>query len=180
MFNLEQAIAAWLDQMLAAGIKFPVPLDELELHLREEIEQQIKAGLNEQTAFETSVKQIGLAFVLKQEFEKFDGIKTPALQGLNHFYSATALICGATLLVLLWACPPVSKINGSAYFTYYTHPDDQFSDFFYDVDFGALSDEGQRIDVPVWFVDLSLLVASVGAGVLAFRRAHKLKITANS
>jgi len=180
MFNLEQAITAWRRQMLAAGIQSPVPLEELEIHLREEIGRQIRAGLNEQTAFEISVEQIGLAFPLKQEFEKFNGTNDTALKGLNYFYSAAALICGATLLVLLWACPAVSKINGSAYFTYYTYPVEQFSGFFYDLDFGALPEEGQRFDVPVWFVDLSLLVASVGAGTLAFRRAHKPTVMANS
>ena len=45
--------------MLAAGIKAPVPLDELESHLCEEIERQIKSGLGEQKAFEISVHQIG-------------------------------------------------------------------------------------------------------------------------
>ena len=37
MFGLEQAIADWRQQMLAAGIKTPVPLEELEIHLREDI-----------------------------------------------------------------------------------------------------------------------------------------------
>ena len=40
MFDLEKAIANWRKQMLAAGIKMPAPLEELEIHLREEIEQQ--------------------------------------------------------------------------------------------------------------------------------------------
>ena len=44
MFDLEQSIAEWRRQMLAAGIKTPVPLEELEIHLREEIEQQMKSG----------------------------------------------------------------------------------------------------------------------------------------
>ncbi len=39
MFNLEQAIADWRRQMLAVGIKTPVPLEELEIHLRDEIEE---------------------------------------------------------------------------------------------------------------------------------------------
>jgi len=30
MFNLESSIARWREQMLAAGIQSPVPLDELE------------------------------------------------------------------------------------------------------------------------------------------------------
>ena len=56
--------------MLAAGIKTPVPLEELEIHLREEIERQMKSGLNEQTAFEISIRQIGQPKVLNSEFKK--------------------------------------------------------------------------------------------------------------
>jgi hypothetical protein len=70
MFDLEQAIADWRKQMLAAGIETPVPLEELEIHLREEIERQMKSGLNEQKAFEISVQQIGQPKMLKREFKK--------------------------------------------------------------------------------------------------------------
>jgi hypothetical protein len=72
MFDLEQSIADWRTQMLAAGIKTPVPLEELEIHLREEIERKMKSGLNEQRAFEISVQQIGQAQPLKMEFKKID------------------------------------------------------------------------------------------------------------
>jgi hypothetical protein len=72
MFDLEQSIAEWRRQMLAAGIKTPVPLEELENHLREEIERQTKSGLNEQKAFESSIRQIGPPKVLKREFKKSD------------------------------------------------------------------------------------------------------------
>src|SRR5215472_9639615 len=73
MFNLEQAIAAWRRQMIAAGIKTPVPLEELESHLREEIEQQIKLGMDEQTAFKRTASQIGQPKTLKKEFAKSGG-----------------------------------------------------------------------------------------------------------
>jgi len=70
MFNLEQSILEWRKQMLAAGIKTPVPLEELEIHLREEIERQMDSRLSEQKAFEVSVQQIGQAGILKTEFAK--------------------------------------------------------------------------------------------------------------
>jgi hypothetical protein len=70
MFDLEEKISAWRKQMLAAGIKFPVPLEELENHLREDIEQQIQSGLNPQQAFEIAVQKIGHADTLKKEFKK--------------------------------------------------------------------------------------------------------------
>jgi hypothetical protein len=70
MFDLEQSIADWRREMLAVGIKTPVPLEELEIHLRDEIERQMKSGLNEQKAFEISVQRIGQPKMLKNEFKK--------------------------------------------------------------------------------------------------------------
>ena len=61
MFDLEKAIAEWRRQMLAAGIKTPVPLEELESHLREDIERQMKSGLSAQRAFEIAMENIGQA-----------------------------------------------------------------------------------------------------------------------
>lgn len=73
MFNLEQSITNWRQQMLAAGIKAPAPLEELEIHLREDVENQIQSGLSAQQAFETTVQQIGRAEVVKREFVKISG-----------------------------------------------------------------------------------------------------------
>jgi hypothetical protein len=69
MFNLEQSITEWRRQMLAAGIEMPA-LEELESHLRDEIEQQMKSGINAQQAFEAALGQIGRADILKNEFAK--------------------------------------------------------------------------------------------------------------
>ena len=70
MFDLEQSLAEWRKQMLAAGIQTPVPLEELEIHLREEVEKQMKSGLNEPEAFNSAVQIIGHADALKREFTK--------------------------------------------------------------------------------------------------------------
>jgi len=70
MFDLEQSIAEWRKQMLAAGIKTPVPLEELEIHLREEIEQTMKLGLSVRNAFQISAQQIGQPKMLNGEFKK--------------------------------------------------------------------------------------------------------------
>ena len=72
MFNLEQAIAEWRQQMLAAGIKSPAPLEELESHLRQEIERQMRVGTNQRDAFEIAAQQIGEAKQIKMEFRKAD------------------------------------------------------------------------------------------------------------
>ena len=70
MFNLEQSIAQWRQQMLAAGIKAPVPLDELEAHLRDDIEQQLKNGSTAQAAFDAAAEQLGRADVLRHAFKQ--------------------------------------------------------------------------------------------------------------
>ena len=70
MFDLENSIAQWRTQMQAAGIKTSVPLEELELHLREEIDRLMRTGLAEQAAFEISVRQLGQPQALKTEFKK--------------------------------------------------------------------------------------------------------------
>ena len=70
MFNLEKSTAEWRKQMLAAGIKSPVPLDELESHLRHDIEEQLQKGTSAQAAFDAAVEQLGHADVLRQEFKQ--------------------------------------------------------------------------------------------------------------
>lgn len=72
MFSPEKAILEWRQQMLAAGINTPTTLEELESHLREEIERQIKAGKNEREAFEIATQQIGEAGGIKVEFVKIE------------------------------------------------------------------------------------------------------------
>ena len=75
MFNLEKSIAGWREQMLAAGIKTPVPLEELEIHLREEIQRQTKAGRNETEAFQCAVQSVGSARMIQNEFERVEEIE---------------------------------------------------------------------------------------------------------
>ncbi len=72
MFDPEKAIAEWRQQMLAAGIKTPVPLNELESHLRDDMDEQVKSGLDKQQAFEEAVQRIGQAGALRNEFTKID------------------------------------------------------------------------------------------------------------
>jgi hypothetical protein len=70
MFNLKQAITDWRQQMLDAGIQSPVLLEELESHLREEIERQINSRVNPQAAFQIAAERIGPGNLLKTEFKK--------------------------------------------------------------------------------------------------------------
>src|SRR3954468_4232181 len=80
MFNLDQAIAAWRQQMSAGGIKTRAILDELESHLRDDIEQQLRSGIAAQSAFENAAREIGQPYALKTEFAKV-GATTWPLRG---------------------------------------------------------------------------------------------------
>ena len=71
--SLELNITEWRQQMRVAGIQEPQTLAELESHLREEIEAQVKLGVSETDAFEMAVKKIGPARGLKIEFTKAGG-----------------------------------------------------------------------------------------------------------
>jgi hypothetical protein len=70
MFDLEKSIVEWRRQMSSGGIKSSELLDELESHLRDDLERQIQSGLNAQEAFETAVRQLGQPAALKNEFAK--------------------------------------------------------------------------------------------------------------
>ena len=111
MFHLEQSIAVWRRQMLAAGIKAPVPLDELESHLRDEIEREMKSGLSldEPEAFSFAIQKIGKADALKTEFTKIDETKHARKRKLMKFFApALAFLC------LLWCSYLLVTIEMSA------------------------------------------------------------------
>jgi uncharacterized membrane protein len=97
MSDLEQSIAAWRKQMLAAGVKSPVPLEELEAHLREEIERLVKSGLSEQSAFETSAAEMGRPEKLNCEFKKNE--RTSMKNKLLILTGILGVLIGAALIM---------------------------------------------------------------------------------
>jgi hypothetical protein len=70
MFNLEQAISDWRYDMTLAGLASCEVLDELESHLREDVEYKIRSGLNTEKAFHEAAQKLGRAAVLKPEFDR--------------------------------------------------------------------------------------------------------------
>jgi hypothetical protein len=92
MFNLEQAISEWRGQMLAAGLGDARVLDELEGHLREEIERQVKSGLTAHEAFDISVALIGQARPLQKEFKRSGPISDKAIGILAALIGMVILI----------------------------------------------------------------------------------------
>jgi hypothetical protein len=91
MFDLEESVAEWRRQMLATGIRSPVTLDELELHLREEIERLTQSGLGEPAAFTTAVKNLGPAQALRDEFANAGGMNLMKRKKLAGFFNAAVL-----------------------------------------------------------------------------------------
>jgi len=117
MFNLEQSIAEWRQRMLAAGIKSPVPLEELEAHLRDEIERQMESGLDEQAAFGSAVREIGHAGELKSEFKKIGGMKDfPKLSQWSLFWTGVSLL--ALTVIEDWFMPLIlSLVKASGFYS---------------------------------------------------------------
>jgi hypothetical protein len=93
MFDLKQSMTDWRRQMLAAGIKAPDPLEELESHLHEEIGRLVKSGLDEQRAFNTAVQKIGPAPAIRNEFEKVEATQQSSNWRIFEIvFLATALL----------------------------------------------------------------------------------------
>src|SRR5438105_2760291 len=70
MFNLNHAISEWRQEMAAGGLKNRKVLDELENHLREDIERWMVEGKTAEQAFEIATQSIGPARSLNAEFDK--------------------------------------------------------------------------------------------------------------
>src|SRR5215210_4363414 len=73
MFDVDDAVAEWRHRLTDGGINSPEVLDELESHLREEVNQRMRAGISEQQAFAAAVEQIGQTTALKEEFARAGG-----------------------------------------------------------------------------------------------------------
>jgi hypothetical protein len=94
MFNLESAIEDWRRQMAAGGIKSAATLDELESHLREDVQRRLQSAEPIQPAFESAVRQIGKPETLGPEFAEAN--KASPLRGWNWLVAACfafPLIC---------------------------------------------------------------------------------------
>jgi hypothetical protein len=115
MFNLDQAIADWRRRMAAGDIKNSEVLDELESHLREDVEQQIHLGLSAQQAFEAAIERMGEASELKAEFAKA-GVTRPALRArlvsTGCFVSAAFMALVGTWTLLEFEPSPAKRIFG--------------------------------------------------------------------
>lgn len=76
--------------MIAGGIKTPVPLEELESHLREDVERQMQLGVSAEPAFHRAVEDIGSGEKLEQEFAKVRELKRMRTRQVLRRWSAIA------------------------------------------------------------------------------------------
>jgi hypothetical protein len=94
-FNLETAVAEWKRQMAANGVQQPEILDELESHLREDVADQTRAGIETESAFNSAIARIGKGSALKKEFKK--------IRAFNYFTRASrAALAFAGVPTNLW------------------------------------------------------------------------------
>jgi hypothetical protein len=99
MFDLEKSIAEWRRRMIAGGINQTASLDELESHLREDVERRMRSGRRGQEVFEMAVQQIGKANLLKHEFEKVAGMKE-AREGKQTQTAFAVCACGISIFII--------------------------------------------------------------------------------
>ena len=114
MFDLEQAFADWRRKLTAAGVRVPGVLDELESHLRDDVDGLLRTGLNEQDAFETAVARIGDVQSLESEFNRECKIKNAVLLAVMILYF---LASGIPVLFKLFSFSDISsaqQISGLA------------------------------------------------------------------
>ena len=90
MFDLESAISQWRQEMREAGLVHDV-LDELETHLRDEMDNQIRCGVDVQHAFKAAAQQIGAAAAVRSEFKKVGSMKGSNMNH-NRVYTATLAV----------------------------------------------------------------------------------------
>jgi hypothetical protein len=101
MFNLENAIKGWRRQLAESGITSAEILDELEGHLRDEVEEQMRSGETPENAFKSAITQVGHSRELGREFSK---LAPPAAQRPKYlrvfcFLSAALIAINAAPLI---------------------------------------------------------------------------------
>ena len=114
MFQLEQEITHWKDQLQLRNALPEDALQELEAHLRDEIEQLIESGLTEEEALIIGIKRLGNTHALAREFSAEFGeniwrqlvIEPDAKDGKTDslrrwFWIAWLVLCGGTLFHLV-------------------------------------------------------------------------------
>jgi len=114
MFNLELSILEWRSQMLSSGIGSRALLDELEMHLRDEIEQQKQFGANLEDAFQHAVEQIGSAEFVGAEFQKIHPMKGNNMNH-NRIYTASLWVFAIYNVIIIASALFFLRLVGGQY-----------------------------------------------------------------
>jgi hypothetical protein len=93
MSDFESDIAQWRRQLFTAGVKDVEVLDELESHLREDIERKLRAGADARRVFQAAADRFGRFQALKAEFDK--------VEKRERKYMKRGLIIGAGIVGVL-------------------------------------------------------------------------------
>ncbi|MEN6306446.1 MAG: permease prefix domain 1-containing protein [Anaerohalosphaeraceae bacterium] len=97
MFRLEDAIENWKLQLNQHQTMTPSDIEELQIHLLEEIDTLMAAGLNQEEAFIVASRRIGSPGEISCEFAK---INTAAIWKNRFFW----MIIGILMLQIFSAC----------------------------------------------------------------------------
>src|SRR5258706_7003946 len=103
MFDLESQIRGWRSELAAAMGNVPEPLDELESHLRDDIDRRIQLGADAQSAFEAARAQLGQAKRVAQEFAR------TRYRRWIPGWIAIGTVGAAVLLAAIWATARASS-----------------------------------------------------------------------
>jgi len=104
MPSLKDLISDWRNTMTATGRVSGETLDELENHLRENVDQLVRSGMSEPEAFERAVRELGGARTLAAEFQKLDELAE--LDPWSWWpVKAVIVVAGALVLAVLLIAP---------------------------------------------------------------------------
>ena len=92
--------------MAAGGLKRPDVLNELESHLRDEVDEQMRSGMSVEQAFEAAVQQMGPVGIIKAEFAKVGGTHERLRRKLK------GICCGALTGFIVVEAPSPSPGSG--------------------------------------------------------------------
>ncbi|MGH7971605.1 MAG: permease prefix domain 1-containing protein [Limisphaerales bacterium] len=98
MFDLNQAISDWRQQMTAGGVKRSAVMDELEGHLRAEIASLVSNGMSEADAFRSAESRLGDARTVGNEFKKLDKASSKPLETGSLLWTGFSMVLAAGLL----------------------------------------------------------------------------------
>ncbi len=114
---MSQRVTEWRRQMAAGGIERREVLDELESHLRDEIESQIYSGADEQHAYQAAVVRMGAARALEAEFAnaaRGDRQERPTFMRIFYFTSVALMLLINAWTLLEYELSGLERVLGGS------------------------------------------------------------------